>query len=262
MKPISDLCHNIFYEDDPDGDLCHIYTGQYKFSIYKSGLEHLKYGLNAHYNQNEYLLSCSQDELRELGKIKPKRTSLDEVNYQIGRKGYDSQVILANDLVSRLPVFSQSRNRNGKQHIADKRWRDALKNSNVNALWLKNYYKYEEDYIKMHFPDVKWTKGSFAISPCHIYPALKDRKEDSWSPDKICRDLSIINKAFSKISSSSLQGKHAINKQEAHIALDYLEEFDFNDLSVTRQILYIVLEHRISNGFYNIDRFTDNALGL
>jgi hypothetical protein len=257
---ISDLVSDIFY--NPVGDEFAIHAGKYIFYIPQGGFEHLKYGLEAHYTQNEYLLGCSNEELKELGKIRPKRSSLAEIEYQIERKSFDFKHIRANELISRLPVFSQSRNRNGKQNIADARWKNAIKNNNKSVIWLTNYYKYEEMYIKIHFPDVKWTKGSFAISPCHIYPAKKDRGEDSWTPDKIVRDLSIINKAFDKISSSPLDGKHATNKEEANIALDYLESFDFNDLSTTRQILYMVLEQRVSNGFYNSDKFSDKALNL
>ena len=262
MKSISDLCHNIKYTLDLESDIHHIYTDKYYFMIDSSGLKHLKYGLEAHYTQNEYLLSCSDSELAELGKIRPKRTSLEEVNYQLYRKAYNGKLIKANDLISRLPVFSQSRNRNGKQSIADKRWKNAIKNENSNVMWLIEYYKHEEEYIKLAFPDIHWTRGSFAISPCHIYPALTNRKEDSWAPDKIIRDLSIINKAFDKISSSPLCGKHAINVEDAQIAIDYLETFHWEDLSVTRQILFLVLSNRITNGFYNLDRFSDIALGL
>jgi hypothetical protein len=245
-----------------DSDLCHIYTGKYQFSIPASNLDRLRYGLEAHYTQTKILEDATPEELAILRKMKPRNNALDEINYQIGRKGYNLQVILANDLVSRLPYMSQARNRNGKQNIADARWKNAIKNNNKSVIWLTNYYKYEEMYIKIHFPDVKWTKGSFAISPCHIYPAKKNRGEESWTPDKIVRDLSIINKAFDKISSSPLAGKHATNKEEANIALDYLESFDFNDLSTTRQILYMVLEQRVSNGFYNSDKFSDKALNL
>jgi hypothetical protein len=262
MKQISDLCYNIKYALDEESDLYHIYTDKYYFMVPSNGLEHLKYGLEAHYTQNEYLLSCTDSELAELGKIKPKRTSLEEVNYQLERKSYNSKLIKANDLISRLPVFSQARNRNGKQHIADKRWKKALKDNNLNVMWLTNYYKYEEEYIKTVFPDIKWTRGSFAISPCHIYPAFTDRKEDSWTPNKIVRDLSIINKAFDKISSSPLNGKHAITKEDAQIAIDYLDLFHWDELSVTRQILYLVLSNRIANGFYNVDRFSDIALKI
>jgi hypothetical protein len=257
---LSNLVNNVFYSEVEDKYAIH--AGKYIFYIPKTGLDHLKYGLEAHYTQTEYLLGCSPDELKDLGKIKPRRGFLEEIEYQIERKGFDTKHIQANELISRLPVFSQSRNRNGKQSIADKRWRDALKNENPDVIWLKEYYEYEEEYIKSHFTNINWTKGSFAISPCHIYPAKKDRKEDSWTPDKICRDLSIINKAFDKISSSPLNGKHAITKEDAHIAIKYLDGFNFNDLSVTRQILYMVLENRISNGFYNFDRFTDIGLGI
>lgn len=260
MIPISDLCHNIFYKLDSDSDLCHIYTGEYKFSIPSSGLEHLKYGLEAHYTQNEYLLSCSDDELKDLGKKRPKRSSIEEINYQISRKDYSHRVIKANDLISRLPVFSQSRNRNGKQHIADQRWKNGIKNQNSKVLSLIEYYKSEEELIKAYYTDVNWTRGSFAISPAHIYPAKKDRGEDSWTPDKIVRDLSIVNKAFDKISSSPLQGKHAVTREDAYIAMDFL--FLQDNLSTTRKILLFILAHRIGNGFYDSDKISDIYLEL
>lgn len=260
MNKISDLCHNIFFSTDLNSDLCHIYTGEYKFSIPASGFDHLKYGLEAHYTQNEYLLSCTDEELKELKKKRPKRSSLEEINYQITRKDFSHRIIKANDLVSRLPVFSQSRNRNGKQHIADQRWKNAIKNENSKVLHLIKYFEDEEIRIKRQYLDVKWTRGSFAISPAHIFPAKKDRGEDSWTPDKIVRDLSIVNKAFDKISASPLQGKHAINKEDANIAMDFL--FRQDELSTTRKILLFVLATRIENGFYDSDIFSDIYLDL
>lgn len=262
MKPISDICHNIKYLKVDTSDLHHIYTDKYFFKVPSSGLDHLKKGLEAHYIQNEYLLECTDLELAELGKIRPKRTSIEEVNYQIERKSYNGEIIKASALISRLPVFSQSRNRNGKQSIADKRWRDAVKIENQKVQWLINYYETEEDMIKERFPNVEWTKGTFSISPCHIYPAKKDRGEDSWTPDKILRDLSLVNKCFDKISASPLNGKHAVSIEDANIALDYLDLFDFNDLSVSRQALYVILSNRIQNGFYDTDKITDIALGI
>jgi hypothetical protein len=262
MKSISDLCHNIKYTIDEESDLCHIYTDKYFFMVPSSGLEHLRYGLEAHYTQNEYLLACNDSELKELGKIRPKRASIEEINYQLERKSYNGKLIKANDLVSRLPVFSQSRNRNGKQAIADKRWKDALKSDNQKVERLVDYYEEEENAIRARFPNVKWTRGTFAISPCHIYPAKKNRGEDSWTPDKILRDLSIVNKCFDKISSSPLQGKHATNAEEAQIAIDYLDSFDFDDLSTSRQIFYWIMQRRIAQNFYGIYYITDLDLEI
>jgi len=262
LKPISDLCHNIYYQIDNDCDLYHIYTDKYSFKIPVSGLDHLKYGLDAHYNQTEYLLDSSDSELRELGKIRPRRSSLEEVNYQIERKSYNMQEIKANDLVSRLPVFSQSRNRNGKQHIADNRWKKALNSGNERVERLLEWFEEEESWIRTKFPTVHWTRGTFAISPCHIYPAKKDRGEDSWTPDKILRDLSIMNKCFDKISASPLQGKHATSRKCAETALEYLDQFDFADLSISRQIFYHVLHRRIAQNFYETYYITDVDLGI
>jgi hypothetical protein len=257
---ISDIVSDMYY--GPVEDSYGIHTNKYIFFIPKSGFAHLKKGLEAHYIQTEYLLECTDEELSELGKQRPRRSSLEEVNYQIERKEFDLAHIKASNLISRLPVFSQSRNRNGKQHIADKRWRDALKNENPKVLSLIEYYKYEENFIKATFPDVEWTKGTFAISPCHIYPAKKDRGEDSWTPDKILRDLSLVNKCFDKISASPLNGKHAVSIEDANIALDYLDLFDFNDLSVSRQALYLILSNRVVDGFYENFDFTDIDLGI
>jgi len=262
MKPISDLCHNIKYLHVSSEDSYHIYTDKYFFIIPASGFKHLQYGLEAHYTQNEYLLSCTDAELSELSKIRPKRTSIEEVNYQIERKSYNSKEIKANDLISRLPVFSQSRNRNGKQHIADTRWKNAIKNENSRVLRLIEYFEEEESVIRTKYPNVHWTRGTFAISPCHIYPALRDRGEDSWSPDKILRDLSIVNKCFDKISASPLNGKHAIDSNDAKIAIEYLDSFDFDELSISRQIFYYILNRRISQNFYETYYITDLDLKI
>jgi hypothetical protein len=257
---ISDLVSDIFY--NPVGDEFAIHAGKYIFYIPQGGFEHLKYGLEAHYTQNEYLLGCSNEELKELGKIRPKRSSLAEIEYQIERKSFDFKHIRANELISRLPVFSQSRNRNGKQSIADSRWKNAIKNENPDVMHLIEWYEEEESYIRTRFPTVKWTKGSFAISPCHIYPAKKDRGEESWTPDKILRDLSIVNKVFDKISASKLKGKHAIDNNDALIAINYLDEFNWNELSISRQVLYVLLHRRIAQNFYNDYKITDIDLDI
>ena len=142
------------------------------------------------------------------------------------------------------------------------RSRDAIKAENPRVERLIEWFEEEESYIRTKFPHVHWTKGTFAISPCHIYPAKRDRGEDSWTPDKILRDLSIINKCFDKISASPLNGKHAISSEDAQIALDYLDQFDFADLSISRQVFYHVMHRRITQKFYETYYFTDLDLEI
>lgn len=262
MKPISDICHNIFYKIDINSELCHIYTNNHYFMIPVSGLDHLRYGLEAHYKQNNLLENFSDEELAILQKKRPKRSAIEEIDYQIDRKSYNGKIIQASDLISRLPFASQSRNRNGKQNIADKRWKNAIKDENPKVLRLLEWFEEEESYIRTKFPNVAWTRGTFAISPCHIYPAKKDRGEDSWTSDKILRDLSIVNKCFDKISASPLGGKHAINAEEAQIALDYLDTFDYNDLSISRQVFYVILFRRIVQKFYETYYIADTDLEI
>lgn len=233
--------------------------------IASSGVDSLKYGLDAHYKHINILLESSDEDLAILRKKRPKRNALEEINYQIERKNYNGKLISPSDLTSRLPVFSQSRNRNGFQHIADKRWKDGIRDSNPAVMALLTYYKAEKEYLEsiltMEELD-NLERGSFAISPAHIYPAFKNRKEESWSSDKIVRDFSIMNKGFDKIRSSDLNGKHAITKEDALIAFDYLKEFNFDSLSPTRQVMYMILYRRLKNGFYDTDKFSDIALGI
>ena len=262
MNKISDVCHNMTYSYVEESDLYHIYTDKYFFMVMSSGFDHLKYGLEAHYKQTELLENFTDEELEILQKKRPRKSAIDEIDYQIERKGYNGKIIKASDLISRLPFASQSRNRNGKQNIADKRWKNALKSENPRVERLIEWYEEEESYIKTKFPNVAWTKGTFAISPCHIYPAKKDRGEDSWTSDKILRDLSIVNKCFDKISASPLGGKHAINAEEAQIALDYLDTFDYNDLSISRQVFYVILFRRIVQKFYETYYITDTDLEI
>jgi len=262
MNKISDVCHNMTYSYVEESDLYHIYTDKYFFMVMSSGFDHLKYGLEAHYKQTELLENFTDEELEILQKKRPRKSAIDEIDYQIERKGYNGEIIKASDLISRLPFASQSRNRNGKQNIADKRWKNALKSENPKVERLLEWFEEEESYIKTKFPNVAWTKGTFAISPCHIYPAKKDRGEDSWTSDKILRDLSIVNKCFDKISASPLGGKHAINAEEAQIALDYLDTFDYNDLSISRQVFYVILFRRIVQKFYETYYITDTDLEI
>jgi len=139
---------------------------------------------------------------------------------------------------------------------------DALKSENPDVLRLVEWYEEEESYIRTKFPHVNWMKGTFAISPCHIYPAKKDRGEDSWTPEKILRDISLVNKVFDKISSSDLQGKHATNAIEAQIAIDYLDQFEWDTLSISRQALYVLLFRRIVQNFYDEYKITDVDLDI
>ena len=262
LKPLSDLCHTILFKIENNSDLAHIYTDKYYFMIPKSGLENLKYGLEAHFKHTELLFGFTEEELSILQKKRPKRDFMTEIEYQIDRKDYNGKLIAPSDLISRLPYMSQARNRNGKQHIADSRWKNAIKDENPDVLRLIEWYAEEESYVRTKFSTVKWTKGSFSISPCHIYPALKDRGEDSWTPDKILRDLSIINKVFDKISASPLAGKHAIDANDAQIALNYLDDYDWDKLSVSRQVLYVILQRRIAQDFYIEYKITDIDLDL
>ena len=262
MFNLSDTCHDIKFTLTPGEDTYHIYTDKYFFIIPRSGLQNLQYGLNAHYKHTELLFGFTDEELTILQKKRPKRSAIDEINYQIERKSYNGELIAPSDLISRLPYMSQSRNRNGKQNIADSRWKRAIKDENSDVLRLIEYYAEEESVIRTKFPHVRWTKGSFAISPCHIYPALKDRGEDSWTPDRILRDLSLVNKVFDKISASDLKGKHAIDANDAQIAINYLDEYDWDALSISRQALYVILQRRIAQDFYSEYKITDIDLDI
>ena len=253
---------DIFYEIDYECDLAHIYTDKYYFAISYPLLPNLIYGLEAHYKQTELLFGFTDDELKILQKQRPRRAAIDEINYQIERKSYNLEIIQPSDLISRLPFASQSRNRNGKQNIADSRWKNAIKNENFDVLRLIEWYEEEESYICTMFPNVKWTKGTFSISPCHIYPAKKDRDATAWTPDKILRDLSIVNKCFDKISASPLAGKHAINAEDAQIAVDYLDSQDWEKLSISRRVLYCLLKRRILQNFYLEYKITDIDLDI
>ena len=227
-----------------------------------NGLESLKYGLEAHYKHIELLFGFTDEELYILQKKRPKRDFMAEIEYQIERKDYNGKYIAPSDLISRLPYHSQARNRTGQQHIADARWKKALKNQNPDVLRLIEYYAEEENHVRSKFPDVKWTKGSFSISPCHIYPAFTNRGEDSWTPDKILRDISLVNKVFDKISASPLNGKHATNVEDALIAINYIDNLDWDRVSISRRALYYILHYRFLNNFYNDYKITDIDLDI
>ena len=106
MNKLSDLCHNILVMIEEKGDLCHIYTGKYYFMIQKSGLDSLRYGLEAHYKHTELLFGFSDEELTILQKKRPKRSAIDEIDYQIDRKSYNKEVIAPSDLISRCLLYT------------------------------------------------------------------------------------------------------------------------------------------------------------
>jgi hypothetical protein len=246
-------------------DFVLISTDKYSFFVKKDNLINLKDGLTMHYEHNEKLTNASDEDLAQMHKKRPKRSAIDEINYQIERKGFDSQIIVPNQLLSRLPLQSQSRNRNGKQHIANKRWNFALKNRFEKAIALNEYYKKESAFVQTFLePDELYSlpKGSWKVSPCHIYPALTNRDENSWTSDKICRDLGIMNKGYEYTKESPLKGRHAINKMEALAAFRYMSKLEWNQMSATRKAMYYILWFRIKNNFYEKFDITDIGLHL
>jgi hypothetical protein len=238
-----------------------ISTPRTYFYISPNNLNNLILGLKKHFEHHKYLNGASGEELALIGKNKPKRDAIAEIEYQLERKEFNGLLLKPSQLLSRLPYQSQSRNRNGKQNIADKRWK--TDNQKVEAL--KFYYHTEAEFIKTFLVPSELDslpKGSFAISPCHIEPALEDRDEDSWTPVKICRDLSIMNKGFDKIKACELKGAHAINQEQALIALEYLKTLNWDEMSVTRKVMYYILWFRTKNNFYSKFDITDIGLGL
>ena len=254
---------NITYTEQDD--LVEVSTDKYKFYVKKNNLGRLKFGLEVHYQHMNNLDSISDEALAQIGKRRPKRSAIEEINYQIERKGFQDKTIVPTELLSRLPANSQSRNRNGKQYIADKRWKDALKNRRATVVALNDYYKKEAAFVQTFLSaDELYSlpKGSFKVSSCHIDPALTNRDEDSWSSDKICRDLSVMNNGFEKIKECSLKGSHALTQQEADIAFKYLSVLDYKSMSATRKVMYYILIFRRRNNFYRKFDITDLGLGI
>ena len=250
---------------EQDDDLVLVSTNKYSFFIKKNSLDNLRSGLTLHYEHIDKLNNASDEELAQIRKKRPRRSAIEEINYQIERKGFDMQVIVPNQILSRLPLQSQSRNRNGKQHIANKRWMHAMKNRNEKVVALHEYYMKEGAFVQTFLePDELYSLpiGSFKVSPCHIAPALKDRDEDSWSSDKICRDLSIMNKGFEYIKEGPLQGRHAVNKIEAELSLRYMMKLDWTQMSPTRKAMFLILWFRKKNNFYSKYDITDIGLNL
>ena len=242
-------------------DLFRVDTGKYFFLVEEKNLMKLYDGLKEHIEHHIRLFNATDEELALIKKNRPKRDPIGEIDYQLERKKFMGQVLKPSALLSRLPYQSQSRNRNGKQHIADKRF----KNSNPKVEALENYYKAEVEFIKTFLTQDELDgleRGSFSISPCHIEPALTNRDENSWIPVKICRDLSIMNKGFEKIKACELKGAHAINQDQALIALNYLKTLNWDDMSVTRKVMYYILWFRTKNRFYEKYDITDIGLDL
>jgi hypothetical protein len=254
---------NITYTEQDD--LILVSTDKHSFYIKSNNLGRLKFGLQLHFEHMKNLNDSSDEELAQIGKRRPKRSAIEEINYQIERKEFNGKVIVPTELLSRLPAKSQSRNRNGKQHIADSRWKNALKDKNYSVMALNDYYRKEAAFVQTFLdPSELYSleKGSFKVSPCHIDPALTNRDEDSWSPDKICRDLSIMNKGFEKIKTSDLKGSHAITEEQANIAFKYLSKMNYEKMSATRKVMYYILIFRKRNKFYQKYDITDLGLRL
>lgn len=250
-----------FTEDD---DIVLVSTNKYSFFIKKNNLDNLKDGLALHYEHNEKLTNASDEELAQIGKKRPRRSPIEEINYQIERKGYNGEFIVPNQLLSRLPLQSQGRNRNGKQHVANKRWKNAIKSRSEKAIALNEYYKKEAAFVQTFLePHELYSLpiGSWKVSPCHIVPALTNRDEESWSADKICRDLSIMNKGY-QYNKEPLQGRHAINKAEAFLALKNLMKMDVSTAKPTTKAMFFILWFRMKNNFYDKFDITDIGLDL
>ena len=186
----------------------------------------------------------------------------------IKRKGYGGQEVTPSQIYSRLPKFSNARNSQQNQDIADKRLRALIKSRNPHLVKLQNYLVNEEKvYLEKVLGQdvVKSLKGWDVnkLTPSHIREVRsQNRTPEDWAASKIARDWGWFNSGLRGTKFGNVKGGHPLNAAQAREVLTNLQKTPFDKLPNEKKALQAALEYRLSRqpSYYDDFIFTDNAM--
>jgi TP901 family phage tail tape measure protein len=252
VVPISSRLSGIRYS--AEGSKVRVSVGDESFLIPASKLDNFKSKLK----ENEAWM------------IANKRTdnTEQELLRTIKRKGYGGKDVTPSQIYSRLPKFSNARNSQQNQDIADKRFKALLKSKNPHLLKLQNYLVNEEKvYLEKVLGQdvVKSLKGWDVnkLTPSHIREVRsQNRTPEDWAPSKIARDWGWFNSGLRGTKFANIKGGHPLNAAQARELLGNLQKTPFDKLPNEKKALQAALEYRLNRkpSYYDDFTFIDNAM--
>jgi TP901 family phage tail tape measure protein len=252
VVPISSRLSGIKYS--AEGSKVRVSVGDESFLIPASKLDNFKKKLK---ENEDWMIANKRTDTTE-----------QELLRTIKRKGYGGQDVTPSQIYSRLPKFSNARNSQQNQDIADKRFRALLKSRNPHLLKLQNYLVNEEKvYLeKVLGQDVaKSLKGWDVnkLTPSHIREVRsQNRTPEDWAAGKIARDWGWFNSGLRGTKFGNVKGGHPLNAAQAREVLTNLQKTPFDKLPNEKKALQAALEYRLSRkpSYYDDFIFTDNAM--
>jgi TP901 family phage tail tape measure protein len=252
VVPISSRLSGIKYS--AEGSKVRVSVGDESFLIPASKLDNFKKKLKE--NEDWMIANKRTDNTEQ------------ELLRTIKRKGYGGQEVSPSQIYSRLPKFSNARNSQQNQDIADKRFRALLKSKNPHLLKLQNYLVNEEKvYLEKVLGQdvVKSLKGWDVnkLTPSHIREVRsQNRTPEDWAPSKIARDWGWFNSGLRGTKFANVKGGHPLNAAQARELLGNLQKTPFDKLPNEKKALQAALEYRLSRqpSYYDDFIFTDNAM--
>ena len=252
VVPISSRLSGIKYS--AEGSKVRVSVGDESFLIPASKLDNFKKKLKE--NEDWMIANKRTDNTEQ------------ELLRTIKRKGYGGQEVSPSQIYSRLPKFSNARNSQQNQDIADKRFRALLKSKNPHLLKLQNYLVNEEKvYLEKVLGQdvVKSLKGWDVnkLTPSHIREVRsQNRTPEDWAPSKIARDWGWFNSGLRGTKFGNVKGGHPLNAAQAREVLTNLQKTPFEKLPNEKKALQAALEYRLNRkpSYYDDFIFTDNAM--
>jgi len=252
VVPISSRLSGIKYS--AEGSKVRVSVGDESFLIPASKLDNFKKKLK---ENEDWMIANKRTDTTE-----------QELLRTIKRKGYGGQDVTPSQIYSRLPKFSNARNSQQNQDIADKRFKALLKSRNPHLIKLQNYLVNEEKvYLeKVLGQDVaKSLKGWDVnkLTPSHIREVRsQNRTPEDWAAGKIARDWGWFNSGLRGTKFGNVKGGHPLNAAQAREVLTNLQKTPFDKLPNEKKALQAALEYRLSRkpSYYDDFIFTDNAM--
>ena len=252
VVPISSRLSGIRYS--AEGSKVRVSVGDESFLIPASKLDNFKRKLKE--NEDWMIANKRTDNTEQ------------ELIRTIKRKGYGGQEVTPSQIYSRLPKFSNARNSQQNQDIADKRLRALIKSRNPHLVKLQNYLVNEEKlYLEKVLGQdvVKSLKGWDVnkLTPSHIREVRsQNRTPEDWAPSKIARDWGWFNSGLRGTKFGNVKGGHPLNAAQAREVLTNLQKTPFDKLPNEKKALQAALEYRLNRkpSYYDDFIFTDNAM--